>query len=99
MTVSIAELKDIANWILDTWEREGLKEVAIEQNFYWDLEPEVRYNVTKDPSEFSMGELEFEWQCLKNAYEETDGYPIPHTLIWLSQILRTIAENKSGSIQ
>jgi len=89
--IKIAELRKIVNAVLDRIEASGQKTVALEQNFYWDVPEETRYDVNAQPTEFDIRSLIDDWDCVRFALDETEE-PIVDQMIELAPILRYLGD-------
>ena len=91
MKVKLKDLLLFAEKIIKHLEKEGVKEIELEKDFYWDIPYPQIYDMNSDPSELLVGQLYDDLEFLKKMLED-DGEPIGHALVWLSSILRYAGE-------
>jgi hypothetical protein len=76
-------------------EASGVKEVEIDEDFYWSIPPETRYSPYEDPGEPTLGQLSddlSELRAMANGQKDVVGYG----LVWLASILRRLGEKQIG---
>ena len=91
MEVSVLKLRTITDKLIFHLESLGLESITIEEDFYWNLPPEEKYDVLKDPDNIDIGQLTDDWEFLQKALEE-DYYPIGYDFVLLARILEVIGE-------
>jgi hypothetical protein len=91
MRITIDELRRSAELLLAHLEESGCTEVEIDQDFYWSIDPEHRYQVYSAPTNFSVGQLTADWKELSDLLTGRNE-PIGYGLVWLSAILRAVGE-------
>ena len=91
MKVTISELRSISENLFVHLEKMGLDTIDIENDFYWVISEEKRYNAYNEPKEFTLGQLTDDWSELKQILQG-ENEPIAYALAWLSSILRVIGE-------
>ncbi len=93
MRIGIEEMKQAAVLLLDQVLAGGTTAVELDVDYYWDLEPTDRYDLSKipEPSQLTVGQLVDDWQEIgKVLTGESD--PLAYHLVWLSTILRHVGE-------
>ena len=65
--------------------------IKINQDFYWDISKEEKYNPYSKPKELTMGQLEDDWNEIMLILEEKRE-PITYSLVWISSLLRVVGE-------
>lgn len=92
--VNIGELRRIVNDLLDHAESVNGPELRLDQDYYWDLDSEVLYDVTKKVSDVDLvGSLGDSWGFLLNLERDNikkDGPSL--MLIHAAPLLRYIGE-------
>ena len=73
--------------LLQDFEVHGAHEWQVEEDFYWELPCNQRYNPYEQPNQFTMGQLS---EDVKEVQMIASGEraPVPLGLTWLSKILQ-----------
>lgn len=91
MRIKILDLQKGFNKVFDHIKNNGINEVEIEDDFYWNIPEEKRNNINKEPDEFDIGQLSDDWdeslQVINGGKE-----PLAFSLVWLSSISKVIGE-------
>lgn len=92
--VNISELRRIVNDLLDHAESVNGPELRLDQDYYWDLESEVMYDVTTRVSGVHLvGSLGDSWEFLLNMRNDDIKQDGPSLmLIHAAPLLRYIGE-------
>ena len=93
MKISIKELKSGFDKIFNNLLDNGIEDIEIHLDYYWNIDESDRYNVEKDPSVFDIGQLSDDYLELQKINSGA-AEPIPFSLVWLSALARAIGENK-----
>lgn len=92
--VNIGELRRIVNDLLDHAESVNGPELRLDQDYYWDLDSGVMYDITKQVSNVDLlGSLGDSWEFLFNMRQDDikrDGPSL--MLIHAAPLLRYIGE-------
>lgn len=91
MRVTTDELRRAAHALLNHLEESGHSVVEIDDDYYWSVAPEQRYDAYKQPDDLSIGQLSDDWaqvSAVANGEKEAVGY----ALVWLSSVLRAVGE-------
>jgi hypothetical protein len=91
MKVLVSDLRHIANALFDQLEAAGQHEFNIEDDYYWTISAEQRYDPTKAPTDFELEQLTDNWRWL-NRIQTRAAEPIAYHLVWLAAFLRWIGE-------
>lgn len=92
MTVTLADLRQITLRLYDHLEQRG---VQPPQDYYWSIPREQRIDVTKEPTEHTLGQLSDDLNELARiSTGETE--PISYALVWLSSVLHELGETTIG---
>ena len=95
MTLTLADLRAITLRLYDHLEQRGVDGVQPPQDYYWSIPREQRIDVTKEPTEHTLGQLSDDLNELARiSTGETE--PISYALVWLSSVLRELGETTIG---
>lgn len=90
--INIAELRVVINRILEHIEHDlGNVTVNLEEDDYWDVANEERYDFTKSPENFEHGQLHDDWEFLSSILNDKDQ-AVALMLIHVAPLLRRIGE-------
>jgi hypothetical protein len=90
--INIAELRLVINRILDHIERDlGHANVKLDEDNYWDVADEERYDFAKSPKNFEHGQLHDDWEFLSSILRDKDQ-AVALMLIHAAPLLRRIGE-------
>ena len=95
MRIDVGELRRAANILLDHLEATGRGNIDIQNDYYWSIDPEQRYNVYAQPTDLSVGQITDDWaevRAIANGEKEAIGYG----LTWLASVLRAAGEQTVG---
>jgi len=95
MTVSITELRQIANRLFDHLETRDTSEIALKDDYYWSIPRAERNDPSKEPVEFTLGQLSDDLTELRKISGHS-AEPIAYALVWLSSVLREVGETVVG---
>lgn len=95
MRITTGELRRAAELLLTHLEQQGQSAVEIEQDYYWSIAPEQRYDAYNQPGELSMGQLSDDWAEVR-AIAQGQKEPLGYGLVWLSSVLRAVGEKTVG---
>ncbi len=95
MTLSIAELRQVANRLIDYVEANGTTEIPLRADYYWVIPREQRIDATKEPATFTLGQLSDDVRELRRILQ-SETEPIAYALVWLSSVLREVGETVIG---
>lgn len=73
----------------------GVDSVDLEEDFYWDIDKEQRYDPYKEPTEMDLGQLSDDWEEIKGI-ASGDRTPIGYSLVWVAALYRYIGETTPG---
>lgn len=93
MKININELKNGFDKVLSNLLNNGIEEIEIDVDYYWNIDESEKYNVEKDPKKIDIGQLsdDYEELCKINSGQTE---PLPYSLVWLSALSRVIGERK-----
>lgn len=93
LRINIMELRKGFEKIFDSLIENGIDEVQVPVDFYWNIDESEKYNVDLTPESLDLGQLSDDYnELLKINSGETD--PMAYSLVWLSSLARAIGENK-----
>lgn len=95
MKVSIGELREISNRLLDHVESLGVKDVDLSQDYYWTLPQDQLYDPNLTTPNPSLGQLTDDWNELQ-LIKRGERPPVAIALSWLSAVLRAVGEQVVG---
>jgi hypothetical protein len=91
MRLSTDELRRLALLLLEHVDAISPQAVEIDDDFYWDVPAEARYDAYGEPKTHTVGQLSDDWRELQRLLKG-ERPPIGHALVWLAAILRRIGE-------
>ena len=90
-TVNISELRKALDLLLNQIADDCGEIVVLDHDMYWHIDEEVAYNPYEKPVDFSLGDLEDDWNYIRRIANKQDD-PIGYALVWASSILRAVGE-------
>ncbi|MEL6151770.1 MAG: hypothetical protein AAFV33_08935 [Chloroflexota bacterium] len=87
--ITLDELKVIVEKLLQYHEQKGDSTLPIIHEYYWNIATEQRYNPHVSPTDFTIGQLSFDLQHLREI-AGGDREPTGYALVWLGQLLIAI---------
>lgn len=93
--ITIGQLKAISDLLLSHLEKNGVNEVDVAADFYWDIPASKRYDQYKEPKEHTVGQLSDDISELRRILDG-GAPPVGYGLVWLSTVLRRIGETSIG---
>ena len=91
MKITTSELEKIINTICEHLVSIGIKEIEIDQDYYWDIDKEVLYDPSQKPNTLELGQLSYDVEILKNVLNGKHA-PIGWHFVPLSAVLRYAGE-------
>ena len=91
MKIQTSEIRAIVETLCQYLEETKRHEIETEQDYYWQIPRSDLYDPTKDPTDFTLGQLTDDWSELQRIAKDTSP-PIGFAFVWLSSILRIIGE-------
>lgn len=95
MKVRVAELQRISQALFDHLERRGYDAVELPHDYYWEINAAQRYDPTKDPSDFTLGQISHDLERVREIASR-NADPVAFALVWLSAVLRQVGEETLG---
>lgn len=91
MKITTQEIKHALQLLLAEFESHGASEWEINEDFYWDVPPDARYDSYEKPAELTLGQLSEDVREVRSI-AGGDKPSVPLGLVWLSTILRFAGE-------
>lgn len=91
MQITTEEIRKATDVLLSHLEKTGHATVDVDQDCYWSIAPEQRYDPYTRPNELSMGQLMDDWVEV-SAVARGEKPPVGYGFVWLSSILRAVGE-------
>ena len=92
--LSVEQLEAVWQALVYNLKQKGIKEISINESYYWKINDEDLYNVYDEPKELTIGNLADEWPWLLGMANEPDD-AIIYAFGWFSEILRAISIKQS----
>jgi hypothetical protein len=91
MKVSTDELRRATLLLLRHLDDTGQSEVEIDDDFYWNVPEEQRYDAYEKPEELTVGQLSDDWAEIQ-AILDGKRKPVGRAVVWLAAIMRRVGE-------
>jgi len=95
MSINITDLRRITLRLYDHLEQRGVHSLDPRQDYYWSIPREERLDVTKEPTQHTLGQLSDDLAELARI-GDGDMEPVGYALVWLSSVLRELGETTMG---
>ena len=89
--IDLDELKKAVDALFDHLHNGGLKEVQLDQDYYWEIDAKEIHNVTANPTDLTIGSLYTDWEFIKKLAEREHEPVVPH-FIKLAALLRYLGD-------
>ena len=90
--IKLSELRLVVNRILDHIEHDlGHVSLTLDQDDYWDVSDGDRYDLTKSPESYVVGQLHDDWEFLSSILKDKDQ-AVSLMLIHAAPLLRRVGE-------
>ncbi|MCX6049014.1 MAG: hypothetical protein NT075_28265 [Chloroflexi bacterium] len=97
MSIPIQELTQVCNMLFEYLKSLDVDSVDLVADYYWDIPQTQRYDVYTEPSSFTIGQLQSDWQELEKILSGRRE-PISYHFVWLGAILRAIGEKGEAEL-
>jgi hypothetical protein len=87
-TIDIDQLQKTIAFLLSELKNRRGNLIELKNDYYWDFDDKELYDVTKDPKDFSIGQLSFDWERI-NGKDKNDL--TPYSITNISHILKAIS--------
>jgi hypothetical protein len=95
MKVTTDEVRRAAMALLTHLDETGQSEVEIEEDFYWHIPEQERYDTYAKPKEFTVGQLSDDWAEIQ-AILAGRRKPVGMAMVWLASVMRRMGEKSRG---
>ena len=96
MRININKIQDITNIILDSLKKKYENGLELKVDYYWNIEDNEKYNVYKNPSELTIGQISEDYDFLISDIKKKNiSY---YDLKYISHILLATAYNEQPDI-
>jgi hypothetical protein len=89
MTISLTDLKQIADVVLSSLQQSNETNIEINVDFYWDIPDEDIYNPYKNPENLTLGQLSFDLEELSRLLHANEV--VTYDLKRLSNVFRLLS--------
>lgn len=86
----IADLRTALSLALDAFEAEQGPEVVIRHDHYWHLPVDASFDLSRGPSDLTVGQLSDDLAELRGLLAEDDAWPARHALSHVIGLLRLV---------
>jgi hypothetical protein len=69
----------------------GIKNVNVDDDFYWFIPKEHRHDMYQEPHDFTVGQLSFDWDNVRKIADGASD-PVGLALSWIGSILTAVGE-------
>jgi hypothetical protein len=95
MRVTVEELRTAFDRLVEHLETTGQEAFEIEDDFYWDVPCEVRYDPYQKIDGATLGQLTDDWSEVQSMLGGRRP-PLGYGLVWLASVLRRVGEKATG---
>jgi hypothetical protein len=95
MEIDIKTLETATQYIFQHIKDKGIKSIEIEEDFYWNINSQEKYDSYNEPKDLDLGQLSDDWLEIKKiAFREKQ--PISYSLVWLAALYKILGEKIVG---
>lgn len=91
ISVSVETMRRAATVLINHLEEKVGEEVILDQDMFWEIPSDQRFNIYEKPHEFTIGQIEDSFSSIEklaNNPESASSYG----LVWLADVLRAVGE-------
>lgn len=88
-TVSYSELAEITQHLLRRLEQDGVGQIELSVDYYWDISKEELYQPYDAPEKLTIGQVSDDLNELRRVMRGERAV-IPYHLVWLASVLRAV---------
>jgi hypothetical protein len=88
------EIESAVHVLVQHLKQQGAQ-AELSDDYYWEISEDERYDPTKSPTDFSMGQLSEDVERLRQILRG-DAPPIGYALVWVASLLRRIGSTHVG---
>ena len=92
--IPLARLREAVELLLAHAERAG-DPVTLDRELFWELTPEQRYDLAREPAEHTVGSLGESWTRLTEMLDDPDRV-VGYGFVWLADVLRALGHQSIG---
>jgi hypothetical protein len=92
LRIDIGQLRRAALTALDHLESSAGKSVVLEKDFFWSIPAEAMYDLDREPTELTVGQLSESWQHIADL-DRDPSQGLAFHLVWLAQVLQAIGQD------
>ena len=90
--IDLVKLKTMVDRLLDhVIETRGVRTVALEDQYYWEVPAPARYRTDTDPGELDVGNLADDWEFVSRLLRE-ENQPVAYQLTEVAPLLAYVGE-------
>lgn len=91
MKIQAVELERVIKKIFNQLKDLNISEINVDEDFYWNIDKEERYNPYQKPARLDLGQVEGDWNELKKI-NEGDLDVLGGSFVCASNLLRLVGE-------
>lgn len=76
MILNLSELGSYLQAIIDKSKMNGLKQIEIKDDLYWNLPPEESFNLCNSTPQITVGSIIDDYDCIKQMMQENTVTPV-----------------------
>lgn len=102
MKINIKELEAAFLRVINYLEDKGIKKLVLRDDYYWVINKEECYDVSKkpDPKELTLGQLTWDIERARKMAKNEDEYDaIAYDLVFLSTLMLALGEEDTNNMQ
>lgn len=91
MKIDISTLKKASEKFFDHLEDRNIESVDLNDDFYWSIDSDEKYNPYKKPEDITLGQLYDDWEEIQKIASGTSD-PNIYSIVWYASLLKYIGE-------
>jgi hypothetical protein len=91
MKITTQEIRRALELLLEDFEVHGATEWEFDEEYYWDVPSDQRYDNYNQPTQLTTGQLTEDMERVR-LIARRENAPVPLGLVWLSNVLRLAGE-------
>ena len=96
--IDLVKLRSIANRLFDhIIETRGVRTLAVEKPYYWEVPAPERYRIEAEPSELQVGNLVDDWEFVSGLLQ-ADSQPVAYQLTELAAVLDYVGQRLADEL-
>ena len=90
-SIDVADLRLVVERIFDFMQKDlSLQEVALDENYYWQVAEDDLYSIKQAPEQLDVGSLLDDWEFVQSAKLDPEQ-ALPLLLLHVAPLLRALA--------